>query len=108
MAWYLVQYNPILGMVGRYIAFTLDKSEENKERINKFYEEINVSDYYHETIVFAIQTDSTDNIEEGAINFMKMLYKKLDKNKCVEPHIIEKLEDIKLDKNIQRLSSMQR
>mgnify|MGYP000055100950 CR=1 FL=1 len=79
MAWYLVQYNPILGMVGRYIAFTLDGSEENKERINKFYEEINASDYYHETIVFAIQTDSTDNIEEGAINFMKMLYKKLDK-----------------------------
>ena len=37
MAWYLVQYNPILGMVGRYIAFTLDGSEENKERINKFY-----------------------------------------------------------------------
>lgn len=100
MAWYLVQYNPILGMVGRYIAFTLDESEENKERINKFYEEINVSDYYHETIVFAIQRDSTDNIEEGAINFMKMLYKKLDKNKCVEPHIIEKLEDLKLDKNI--------
>lgn len=100
MAWYLVQYNPILGMVGRYIAFTLDESEENKERINKFYEEINVSDYYHETIVFAIQTDSTDNIEEGAINFMKMLYKKLDKNKCVESHIIEKLEDLKLDKNI--------
>lgn len=100
MAWYLVQYNPILGMVGRYIAFTLDGSEENKERINKFYEEINASDYYHETIVFAIQTDSTDNIEEGAINFMKMLYKKLDKNKCVEPHIIEKLENFKLDKNI--------
>lgn len=84
ISWYLVQYNPLIGKIGRYIAFT--PSNYNEDKINKFYEEVNASDYYHETVVISIYAKSTYDVENEIFRLMAILYNKerSKRNICTE------------------------
>ena len=75
MNFYLVQYNPVLCTIERYTALgTLRVKKEDIEKEKKFYEEVNASDYYHNTVVLVIKAESTSDIENQVNAFMKYLY----------------------------------
>lgn len=69
---YIVQYFPLTCSVGRIIL--LDESRDNKEIIERFYEEVNASDYYHNSIIFFFDSDSTKSINQIIKNAFRDYY----------------------------------
>lgn len=51
---FLVQYEPLTTMVRR-ILFLGFESKPTQEMIEKFYDEVNASDFYHNSIVLVVK-----------------------------------------------------
>ena len=77
---YLVQYNPITGTIGRYIR--ISDLNCDKGKIEKFYEDVNASDYYHKTIVIYVDVDNnkipnlSDGITKEIMETMGIIYRR--------------------------------
>ena len=72
---FLVQYEPLTTMVGRVLSLGFEP-KPTQEMIEKFYDEVNASDFYHNTIVLVVRAKSMDEVREQVIETFNVLYGK--------------------------------
>lgn len=73
---YLVQYYPITTEIGRYMRIDDDLTSASQYVMReKFYENVNASDYYHQSIIIAVKVDNNWNIREETIKNFRTLYR---------------------------------
>ena len=72
---FLVQYEPITKMVGRVLSLGFEP-KPTQEMIEKFYDEVNASDFYHNSIVLVVKAKSMDEVREQVIGTFNVLYGK--------------------------------
>lgn len=72
---FLVQYEPITIMVRRILSLGFE-SKLTQEMIEKFYDEVNASDFYHNSIVLVVKAKSMDEVREQVIGTFNVLYGK--------------------------------
>lgn len=71
---FLVQYEPLTIRIGRVLSLN-SEPEPTQEMIEHFYEEVNISDYYHNSIVLVVEAKSMDEVREQVIETFNVLYK---------------------------------
>lgn len=71
---FLVQYEPLTTMVGRVLSLGFEP-KPTQEMIEKFYDEVNASDFYHNSIVLVVKEKSMDEVREQVIETFNVLYK---------------------------------
>lgn len=72
---FLVQYEPLTTMVGRVLSLGFEP-KPTQEMIEKFYDEVNASDFYHNSIVLVVKAKSMDEVREQVIGTFDVLYGK--------------------------------
>lgn len=72
---FLVQYEPLTTMVGRVLSLGFEP-KPTQEMIEKFYDEVNASDFYHNSIVLVVKAKSMDEVREQVIGTFDVLYRK--------------------------------
>ena len=72
---FLVQYEPLTTMVGRVLPLGFEP-RPTKEMIEKFYDEVNASDFYHNSIVLVVKAKSMDEVREQVVGTFNVLYGK--------------------------------
>lgn len=72
---FLVQYEPITTMTRRILSLGFEP-KPTQEMIEKFYDEINASDFYHNSIVLVVRAKSMDEVREQVIGTFNVLYGK--------------------------------
>lgn len=70
---FLVQYEPITTMVRRILSLGFEP-KPTQEMIEKFYDEVNASDFYHNSIVLVVKAKSIDEVREQVIGTFNVLY----------------------------------
>ena len=65
---FLVQYEPILSLVF--------EPKPTQEMIENFYDEVNASDFYHNSIVLVVKAKSIEEVREQVIGTFNVLYGK--------------------------------
>lgn len=63
---FLVQYEPLTTMTGRILSLGFEP-KPTQEMIEKFYDEVNASDFYHNSIVLVVKAKSIDEVREQVI-----------------------------------------
>lgn len=71
---FLEQYEPLTTMVGRVLSLGFEP-KPTQEMIEKFYDEVNASDFYHNSIVLVVKAKSMDEVREQVIETFNVLYK---------------------------------
>lgn len=71
---FLVQYEPLTTMTGRILSLGFEP-KPTKEMIEKFYDEVNASDFYHNSIVLVVKAKSMNEVREQVIEIFNVLYK---------------------------------
>lgn len=72
---FLVQYEPLTTMVGRVLSLGFEP-KPTQEMIEKFYEEVNASDFYHNSIVLVVRAKSMEEVRKQIIGTFNVLYGK--------------------------------
>ena len=72
---FLVQYEPLTTMVGRVLSLGFEP-KPTQEMIEKFYDEVNASDFYHNSTVLVVKAKSMDEVREQVIGTFNVLYGK--------------------------------
>lgn len=72
---FLVQYEPLTTMVGRVLSLGFEP-KPTQEMIEKFYDEVNASDFYHNSIVLVVKAKNMDEVREQVIGTFNILYGK--------------------------------
>lgn len=70
---FLVQYEPITTMTKRILSLGFEP-KPTQEMIEKFYDEVNASDFYHNSIVLVVKAKSMDEVREQVIGNFNVLY----------------------------------
>lgn len=71
---FLVQYEPLTTRIGRVLALAFEPKPTQK-MIENFYDEVNASDFYHNSIVLVVKAKSMDEVREQVIETFNVLYK---------------------------------
>lgn len=71
---FLVQYEPITTMTRRILSLGFEP-KPTQEIIEKFYDEVNASDCYHNSIVLVVKAKSMEEVREQVIETFNVLYK---------------------------------
>lgn len=71
---FLVQYEPFTTRIRRVLSLSLEPKPTQK-MIENFYDEVNASDYYHNSIVLVVKAESMDEVREQVIETFNVLYK---------------------------------
>ena len=72
---FLVQYEPLTTIVGRVLSLGFEQ-KPTQEMIEKFYDEVNASDFYHNSIVLVVKAKSIEEVREQIIGTFDVLYGK--------------------------------
>lgn len=72
---FLVQYEPLTTMTRRILSLGFEP-KPTQEMIEKFYDEVNTSDFYHNSIVIVVKAKSMDEVREQVIGTFNVLYGK--------------------------------
>lgn len=72
---FLVQYEPLTTVVRRILSLGFEP-KPTQEMIEKFYDEVNTSDFYHNSIVLVVKAKSMDEVREQVIGTFNALYGK--------------------------------
>lgn len=72
---FLVQYEPLTTIVRRILSLGFEP-KPTQEMIEKFYDEVNASDFYHNTIILVVRAKCMDEVREQAIDTFNVLYGK--------------------------------
>lgn len=72
---FLVQYEPLTTIVRRILSLGFEP-KPTQEMIEKFYDEVNASDFYHNTIILVVRAKGMDEVREQAIDTFNVLYGK--------------------------------
>ena len=72
---FLVQYEPLTTMVRRILSLGFEP-KPTQEMIEKFYDEVNASDFYHNSIVLVVKAKSIDEVREQVVDVFNVLYGK--------------------------------
>ena len=72
---FLVQYEPLTTMVRRILSLGFEP-KPTQEMIEKFYDEVNASDFYHNSIVIVVKAKSVHEIRRQIIETFNVLYRK--------------------------------
>ncbi len=72
---FLVQYEPITTMTRRILSLGFEP-KPTQEMIEKFYDEVNASDFYHNSIVLVVKAKNMDEVREQVIGTFNILYGK--------------------------------
>lgn len=72
---FLVQYEPLTTVVRRILSLVFEP-KPTQEMIEKFYDEVNTSDFYHNSIVLVVKAKSMDEVREQVIGTFNALYGK--------------------------------
>ena len=72
---FLVQYEPLTTVVRRILSLCFEP-KPTQEMIEKFYDEVNASDFYHNSIVLVVKAKSMDEVREQVIGTFNVLYGK--------------------------------
>lgn len=72
---FLVQYEPLTTMVERVLSLGFEP-KPTQEMIEKFYDEVNASDFYHNSIVLVVKAKSIDEVREQVVDIFNVLYGK--------------------------------
>lgn len=72
---FLVQYEPLTTMVGRILSLGFEP-KPTQEMIEKFYDEVNASDFDHNSIVLVVKAKRMDEVREQVIGTFNALYGK--------------------------------
>jgi hypothetical protein len=70
-----VQYEPITTMTRRILSLGFEP-KPTQEMIEKFYDEVNASDFYHNSIVLVVKAKNMDEVREQVIGTFNILYGK--------------------------------
>ena len=70
---FLVQYEPLTTMTGRVLSLDFEPKPA-QEMIEKFYDEVNASDFYHNSIVLVVKAKSMKEVREQVIGNFNALY----------------------------------
>ena len=71
---FLVQYEPLTTRIGRVLSLAFEPKPTQK-MIENFYDEVNASDFYHNSIVLVVKAKSMDEVREQVIETFNVLYK---------------------------------
>lgn len=63
---FLVQYEPITTMTRRILSLGFEP-KPTQEMIENFYDEVNASDFYHNSIILVVKAKSIDEVREQVI-----------------------------------------
>lgn len=72
---FLVQYEPLTTMTRKILSLGFEP-KPTQEMIEKFYDEVNASDFYHNSIVIVVKAKSMDEVREQVIGTFNVLYGK--------------------------------
>lgn len=72
---FLVQYEPITTMTRRILSLGFEP-KPTQEMIEKFYDEVNASDFYHNSIILVVKAKNMDEVREQVIGTFNILYGK--------------------------------
>ena len=72
---FLVQYEPLTTIVRRILSLGFEP-KPTQEMIEKFYDEVNASDFYHNTIILVVRAKGMVEVREHAIDTFNVLYGK--------------------------------
>lgn len=72
---FLVQYEPLTTMTRRILSLGFEP-KPTQEMIEKFYDEVNASDFYYNSIVLVVKAKSIDEVREQVIGTFNVLYGK--------------------------------
>ena len=72
---FLAQYEPITKRVLRFLSLDYEP-KPSQEMIDKFYDEVNSSDFYHNSIVLVVKAKSMDEVREQVVDTFNVLYGK--------------------------------
>ena len=70
---FLVQYEPLTTMTRRVLSLGFEP-KPTQEMIEKFYNEVNASDFYHNSIVLVVKAKSMEEVREQVIGTFNALY----------------------------------
>lgn len=70
---FLVQYEPLTTMTRRVLSLGFEP-KPTQEMIEKFYDEVNASDFYHNSIVLVVKAKSMEEVREQVIGTFNALY----------------------------------
>ena len=70
---FLVQYEPLTTMTRRVLSLGFEP-KPTQEMIEKFYDEVNASDFYHNSIVLVVKAKSMKEVREQVIGTFNALY----------------------------------
>ena len=72
---FLVQYEPLTTMTRKILSLGFEP-KTTQEMIEKFYDEVNASDFYHNSIVLVVKAKSMEEVREQVIGTFNVLYGK--------------------------------
>ena len=72
---FLVQYEPLTTMTRKVLSLGFEP-KPTQEMIEKFYDEVNASDFYHNSIVLVVKAKSMEEVREQVIGTFNTLYGK--------------------------------
>nr|DAG16393.1 MAG TPA: hypothetical protein [Caudoviricetes sp.] len=72
---FLVQYEPLTTMTRRILSLGFEP-KPTQEMIERFYDEVNASDFYHNSIVLVVKAKSMDEVRKQVIETFNVLYRK--------------------------------
>lgn len=72
---YLVQYYPINEQIGRILCIGDETLTTTQQNMNEFYEVINISDYYHNSIILTVEVENIFDIKEEITKIFHILYR---------------------------------
>ena len=72
---FLVQYEPLTTMTRRILSLGFEP-KPTQEMIENFYDEVNASDFYHNSIVLVVKAKSMEEVREQVIGTFNVLYGK--------------------------------
>ena len=70
---FLVQYEPLTTMTRRVLSLGFEP-KPTQEMIEKFYDEVNASDFYHNSIVLVVKAKRMEEVREQVIGTFNALY----------------------------------
>lgn len=72
---YLIQYEPLTATIGRVLSLDFEP-KPTQEMIEKFYNEVNASDFYHNSIVLKVKAENIDEARETIVEVFNVLYRR--------------------------------
>lgn len=76
---FLVQYEPLTTRIGRVLSLAFEPKPTQK-MIENFYDEVNASDFYHNSIVLVVKAKSMDEVREQVIGTFNVYIKVMENN----------------------------